>query len=71
VTDVQYPMAVAKVSEADGGGFIAYAVDLKGCFGDGETPEEAIANLNEAIGEWLDEAKRLERRVPKPPAVPT
>lgn len=66
MTDLQYPVAVIKVSEEDGGGYLAQAVDLKGCIGDGETPEEAIANLRDAIIEWIDEARRLERPIPLP-----
>lgn len=66
MTDLQYPVAVHKVSEEDGGGYLALAVDLKGCLGDGNTPEEAIANLKDAIIEWIDEARRLERTIPVP-----
>ncbi len=66
MADVEYPMAVKRVSEEDGGGYVALAVDLKGCMGDGETPEEAVANLREAIIEWLDEARRLNREIPAP-----
>jgi antitoxin HicB len=66
MTDLQYPIAVHKVSEEDGGGYLACAVDLKGCIGDGATPEEAIADLKDAIIEWIDEARRLERQVPEP-----
>jgi antitoxin HicB len=66
VTDLQYPIAIQKVDEEDGGGYLAWAVDLKGCLGDGNTPEEAVANLKGAIIEWLDEARRLERPIPVP-----
>jgi predicted RNase H-like HicB family nuclease len=59
-------MVVQKLSEDDGGGYLAFALDLKGCIADGETPEAAIADLREAIKEWLDEAKRLERDIPEP-----
>lgn len=43
------------------GGFIAIALDLFGCMGDGATPNEAEADCRKAALEWLDEAKRLGR----------
>jgi antitoxin HicB len=66
VTDLQYPALVRELGAEDGGGYLACAIDLKGCFGDGDTPEEAIANLKDAISEWIAEAKRLGRRIPVP-----
>ena len=50
----------------DGGGFVAVVPDLPGCMSDGETREEAAANAADAIREWIDEAKRLGRKVPAP-----
>jgi antitoxin HicB len=50
----------------DGGGFIATAPDLPGCMSDGETPEEALANVRDAITAWVEEARALGRSVPKP-----
>jgi predicted RNase H-like HicB family nuclease len=35
---------------------------------DGETQEEAIANLRDAIVSWIEEAERLGREIPKPMA---
>ena len=61
-----YPMVVNQACEDDGGGYLAHALDLKGCIGDGDTPEEAIANLKDAITEWIDEARRLNRPIPQP-----
>ena len=39
-----------------GGGFVAYAPDLRGCMSDGETPGEALCNIYDAIECWLDAA---------------
>jgi antitoxin HicB len=33
---------------------------------DGETPEEALANVRDAIAAWVEEAQALGRPVPKP-----
>ncbi|MCP8937726.1 type II toxin-antitoxin system HicB family antitoxin [Alsobacter sp. SYSU M60028] len=61
-----YPVVVVALADEDGGGYAAYAPDLYGCMSDGETPEEAIANLRDAIVEWCDETRRLGRPVPEP-----
>lgn len=66
MTDATYPAVVVKLPEEDGGGFAAYALDLPGCMSDGQTDSEALHNLRLAIGEWLDEAKRLNRDIPAP-----
>ncbi|NJL08648.1 MAG: type II toxin-antitoxin system HicB family antitoxin [Methylacidiphilales bacterium] len=51
---------------ADGGGFAAFAPDLSGCMSDGETPEEAIVNVQDAICAWIEAARDLGREVPAP-----
>ncbi|HEX8165774.1 MAG TPA: type II toxin-antitoxin system HicB family antitoxin [Beijerinckiaceae bacterium] len=61
-----YPVVVEPLSVEDGGGFLATAPDLPGCMSDGETPEEALRSVQEAIAEWIEEARRLGREVPKP-----
>jgi antitoxin HicB len=68
LADILYPIVVRALSQQDGGGYLAAAPDLQGCVGDGDTPEEAIADLRRAIEEWRDEASRLNRKVPKPGA---
>ena len=40
--------------------------DLPGCMSDGETPEEAIANVQDAIAAWIEAAHDLGRPVPGP-----
>lgn len=66
MADKFYPIVVMPLSEDDGGGYAAYVPDLYGCFSDGETPEEAIENVKDAISEWCDEMKRLGREIPEP-----
>jgi len=45
---------------------IAEVPELPGCAADGETYEEAIANVRLAISEWIDTARELGRDVPVP-----
>ena len=45
--------------------YIAQAIDLKGCHSDGTTPEEAVANIHEAMKGWMETAEK--HRIPIPP----
>ena len=63
---LEYTVIVEPLSAEDGGGFIATVPDLPGCMSDGETPEEAIANTQDAIAAWIEAAKDLGRNIPKP-----
>ena len=62
----EYALMVEPLAKGDGGGWMASVPALPGCIGDGETPEEALADAERAIGEWLDAAKALGRDVPGP-----
>jgi predicted RNase H-like HicB family nuclease len=46
--------------------FIAEAPELAGCAADGLTRQEAIANAETVIGEWLETARELGRPIPEP-----
>ena len=63
---LDYPVMIEPLAAEDGGGFFATVPDLPGCMSDGETPEEALANVREAIAAWIEEAHALGRPVPKP-----
>lgn len=52
-------------SEADQR-FLAEVPELPGCMADGETYEEALSNAQVVIGEWLETARRLKRKIPVP-----
>jgi predicted RNase H-like HicB family nuclease len=67
--NLEYPVIVSPLSEEDGGGFLATAPDLPGCMSDGETSQEAIENVQDAIEEWLDLARKLGRDIPVPSKV--
>ena len=61
-----YPIVLEPLSPEDRGGFLASVPDLPGCTSDGETPEEAIAGIIDAIEAWIEEARSLSRNVPAP-----
>lgn len=47
--------------------WIALVPDLPGCMADGETPEEALAEIRKSIQDWIDESRRIGYPVPVPP----
>ena len=46
--------------------FIAEVPELAGCMADGNTYQEAIANVEVVIQEWIDTASELGRAIPRP-----
>lgn len=46
--------------------FIAEVPELPGCAADGTTYQEALANVEIVIQEWIEIAKELGRTIPKP-----
>jgi antitoxin HicB len=63
---LDYPVLIEPLSEEDGGGFVALVPDLPGCMSDGETAEEALAHIQDAIVSWIEEARVLGRTIPQP-----
>ncbi|MGA2796062.1 MAG: type II toxin-antitoxin system HicB family antitoxin [Thermoguttaceae bacterium] len=51
---------------ADDEAFIAEVPELPGCAADGSTYQEALANVEIVIEEWIQTAKELGRSVPEP-----
>lgn len=50
--------------------FIAEVPELPGCAADGATYQEAFANAELVIREWLDTARELGRPIPEPRGKP-
>ena len=46
--------------------FIVEIPELPGCMADGATYEEAVANAQVVVQEWIDTAKSLGRAIPAP-----
>jgi antitoxin HicB len=66
MTELRYSVVVELLSKSDGGGFVAFVPDLPGCMSDGETPEDALANVRDAIEEWIAAARDLGHEIPAP-----
>ena len=63
---MEYPVVIQRLADEDGGGYLAFFPDLIGCMGDGETPEEALADARSAFDEWMDAAEARGLSVPAP-----
>jgi predicted RNase H-like HicB family nuclease len=46
--------------------FLAEVPELPGCMADGATYQEALANVEVIIKEWIETARELGRPVPEP-----
>lgn len=46
--------------------FLAEVPELPGCMADGETYQQALANAEIVIREWIETAKELGRSIPAP-----
>lgn len=46
--------------------FIAEVPELPGCMAHGDTQQEALCNINAAMGLWIDTARERGRAVPEP-----
>lgn len=64
-----YEIKISHLADEDGGGFLATVPELPGCMSDGETQEEALAGVKQAIAAWLATAERHGRAIPVPKRV--
>lgn len=46
--------------------FIAEVPELPGCASDGQTYEQALANVQVIIDEWIETANEIGRTIPEP-----
>lgn len=46
--------------------FVAEVPELPGCAADGQTYQEALANAETVIREWIETARELGRSIPRP-----
>ena len=46
--------------------FVVEVPELSGCMADGETYEQAVANVRQVIAEWIETARETGRPIPEP-----
>jgi len=49
---------------AEEGGYVIYAPSLPGCVSEGDTYEEALKNIKEAIAAWIRVSKEFGDEIP-------
>jgi len=64
MNDIKYELIIYWSVQDDS--FIVEVPELAGCMADGETYEEAIANVRLTIIDWIETAIKLGRDIPKP-----
>ena len=62
----EYPVVLRPLAAEDGGGWVALVPDLPGCMSDGDTADQALQNVKDAIEEWKEAAASLSRPIPRP-----
>jgi len=62
----QYPFEIRPLSQEDGGGYLISYTDFTECISDGETPEEAIRNGQDALLETIAALEAMGLAVPEP-----
>ena len=64
--DLPYHITLVQDGEESGGKWVAAAEELPDCTSRGDTAEEAIAGLKDAMAEWISAALREGRDIPEP-----
>jgi antitoxin HicB len=64
--EFRYRIILTPLSNAEGGGWFAEIPELPGCCSDGETPEEAAKNIQDAQILWISTQIKRGGVVPKP-----
>jgi antitoxin HicB len=59
-----YTVLISALGDEDGGGWLALVPDLPGCSSDGDTREEALHNVRDAIRQWIATAEKHGHPVP-------
>jgi len=66
MSEYNYPAIIQPLSKEDGGGYLVSFPDLPGCIADGETPEQAFHQAEDALISWIKTATEFNDPIPKP-----
>ncbi|HYD36195.1 MAG TPA: type II toxin-antitoxin system HicB family antitoxin [Allosphingosinicella sp.] len=64
--DPGHKVAIERLSEEEGGGFLATVPELPSCMSNGETRAEALANVDDAIMTSIYCARKAGEPIPEP-----
>jgi antitoxin HicB len=62
----RYRIMLRPLDTQEGGGWVAEVPELAGCMSDGETPQEAVESVMDAIACWIEAAEEDGRPIPVP-----
>jgi antitoxin HicB len=63
--NLEYADRFERLADSDRSGYLATVPDLPGCMSDAEAPQEALGNVQEAIGAWVESAKEWKIEIPQ------
>lgn len=63
---VKAPFVRMLIPNSEEGGYLAEVLELPGCISEGETPEEAYENLEDAMSGWIAASLEHNRPIPEP-----
>lgn len=61
-----YSITIRPLTDAEGGGYLVEVPALAGCIADGDTVEEALQEIGDAIASWIKTARKVGDTIPKP-----
>lgn len=64
--ELPYAAIIRPLMEEEGSGYLAEFPDLPGCYGDGETPELALKEAENAMVSWIKTSKEFGDPIPLP-----
>lgn len=64
--DLPYNIITRYISDESGKYYFATVLEFDGCMSDGATPEEAYANIREAMEGWIETKLEAGMRIPDP-----
>ena len=64
--DLSYNIVMKHISDESGDYYFATVLEFDGCLSDGATPEEAYANIREAMEGWIETKLEAGMRIPSP-----
>jgi antitoxin HicB len=60
-----YAVHIRPLPAEEGSGYLAEVPELPGCMSDGETPQDALENVYDAIVCWMEAAREMGRPLPQ------
>jgi len=64
--NLPYNIIIKHICDGSGDYYFASVLELDGCMSDGETPEEAYANIREAMNGWIETKLEDGFHIPQP-----